>query len=452
MRKKRILVVDDEKNIRDSIVRFLSLEDIDAVPAENGNSARRLLEEEYFDGAVIDLRMPGMDGLELLTWINEEGRRVPAIMISAFGEISDAVEAMKAGARDYIVKPFDPEELVIRLKRIIEEEQRHATIEAGMKYADEGTLVPDDEGTGKKSRELERIVRKVAATDSTVLVTGESGTGKEVTARRIHALSDRAGNPFVPINIGGIPETLLESELFGHEKGAFTGAHEKKRGMVEVAASGTLFLDETGDMPLHLQVKMLRFLQEKRIQRVGGTVSFPVDVRIIAATNRDLKTLIAENRFREDLYFRLAVITIDLMPLRERKEELPLLIGFFIERFNRQMRGPRNRIQGISDEALSLLSGYNFPGNIRELANMIERAIILAEGDRLMPEDFDIPRDMEEEKKLVKPGKLRDIERETILSALSRWEGNRTRAAEELGITRRTLFNKLKEYGIETDG
>lgn len=442
MKKPKILVVDDEKNIRESVVRYLKLDEIQGIAAENGFSARRLLENETFDAAVIDLKMPGMNGLELLQWIQTEGLSIPVIMISAFGEIQDAVEAMKSGAKDYIVKPFDPEELVIRLKRLLEEQANKDRISIGKRlYHEEKIWISKSE----KSKKIERIIGKVAKTDSTVLITGESGTGKEITAKRIHLLSDRAGGSFVPINIGGMPESLLESELFGYEKGAFTGAGAKKQGMIELASFGTLFLDEIGDMPPGLQVKLLRFLQDKKIQRLGSLKPIPVNVRIIAATNRDLKKLITLDKFREDLYFRLNVINIHLPPLREISDDLPQLIGFFIEQFNKIMKRQDRKIKGITQEALQLLKNYSFPGNIRELENLIERAFILAETDMLTASEFDIE---QQQKPVIKKGTIREMEKKAILSALARWEGNRTKAAEELGITRRTLFNKMKEYGI----
>lgn len=447
MKKPKILIVDDEKNIRDSVVRYLKLEQIDGTAAENGLSAKRMLENEAFDAAVVDLKMPGMDGLKLLQWIRAEGFHIPVIMISAFGEIQDAVEAMKSGAKDYIVKPFDPEELVIRLKRLLEEQANKDRVAIGKRLYHEETIWISK---SEKSRKIDRIIGKVAKTGSIVLITGESGTGKEITAKRIHQVSDRAGGPFVPINIGGMPESLLESELFGYEKGAFTGAGSRKQGMIELASSGTLFLDEIGDMPPGLQVKLLRFLQDKKIQRLGSLKTIPVDARIITATNRDLKELIKSGRFREDLYFRLNVINIHLPPLREMINELPQLIGFFIEQFNKIMKKHDRKIKGIAPEALELLQHYSFPGNIRELENLIERAFILAETEMLSISDFDIEQqDTHEHKPVLKKGTIREMEKETILSALTRWEGNRTKAAGELGISRRTLFNKMKEYGIE---
>jgi two-component system response regulator AtoC len=441
----KVLIVDDEKNIRDSIIRYLKLERIEAEGAENGLAAQRKLGESAYGAAVVDLRMPGMDGLALLRWIQEEGPAIPVIMISAYGEIRDAVEAMKRGARDYIVKPFDPQELILRLERIREEqklaEQVQAARAAGPASADWVVHSP-------AMQEVAALVAKVAPTPSTVLITGESGTGKEVVAREIHRLSRAADGPFVPINIGGLPETLLESELFGYERGAFTGAERRKPGMLELANGGTLFLDEIGDMPPALQVKLLRVLQERQIQRLGGTQRIPVDARILAATHRDLPQRIREGRFREDLYYRLNVIRIAVPPLRERPQDIPLLVGRIIARLNRTMG---RQLEGADPEALERLAAYPFPGNVRELENIIERAFILSDGTRIRADalgpEFSARRPAR--RAVTGRGSIRDVEREALAAALARWEGNRTQAARELGISRRTLFNKIKQYGLD---
>ncbi|UCF96992.1 MAG: sigma-54-dependent Fis family transcriptional regulator [Spirochaetaceae bacterium] len=437
----RVLVVDDEKNIRESVQRYLSTENIETVAAENGLSAKRLLQEQVFSAGIIDLRMPGMDGLELLKWIREQGPRLPVIMISAYGEVRDAVEAMKLGAQDYIVKPFDPEELLVRLRKIVENQKLRDQIDLGREVEQPGI-----EGLGKtpEMMEIRRTIAKVADTPSTVLVTGESGTGKEVIARLIHNLSSRAGNPFIPVNVGGIPETLLESELFGYERGAFTGAERRKVGLFEVASGGTLFLDEIGEMPQQLQVKLLRVLQDKKVQRLGTADLIPVDVRIIAATNHDLQAGVREKTFREDLYYRLNVIHLALPPLRERIDDLPLLIGQLLRRLKVKLG---KSVQGIDGQALEQLRRYSFPGNVRELENLLERAMIFAEGDTLTASDLILPRS--EEPASPRPATLESLERQAIVAALHRWEGNRTKAAAELGITRRTLLNRIKHFGIE---
>ncbi len=438
----RVLVVDDERNIRQSIERYLRLEGIEAVSAENGLSAQRLLGEEAFAAGIIDLRMPGMDGLALLRWLREEGQRLPVIMISAYGEIRDAVEAMKLGAEDYVVKPFDPEELVVRLKHILANRRLADQVELGSRAAPQG--LPELGGT-PRMRELAAMVEKVAGSPSTVLITGESGSGKEVIARRIHALSSRVEAPFVAINIAGMPETLLESELFGYERGAFTGAERRKIGMFELASSGSLFLDEIGDMPLHLQVKLLRVLQERRIQRLGSTQPVPVDARFIAATHQDLSAKVREGLFREDLFYRLNVIRLEVPPLRERLDDLPLLAGQILVRLNARLG---KTVRAIAPEALEALRSYLFPGNVRELENLLERAMIFAESDTLGLHDLALPQ-AGRPLPSPAPATLDGMERQAIIAALQRWEGHRTRAAAELGISRRTLLNKIRQYGID---
>jgi two-component system response regulator AtoC len=437
----RVLIVDDEKNIRTSIQRYLSTENIETVTAENGLSAKRLLQEQVFSAGIIDLRMPGMDGLELLKWIHEEGPRLPVIMISAFGEVQDAVEAMKLGAQDYVVKPFDPDELIVRLKKIVENQKLRDQIDLGGQAEQPGI-----EGLGKTPGMLEigRTIVKVADTPSIILITGESGTGKEVIARLIHALSYRSENPFIPVNVGGIPDSLLESELFGYERGAFTGAEQRKAGLFEVASGGSLFLDEIGEMPFQLQVKLLRVLQDKKVQRLGAVDLIPVDVRIIAATNQDLQERVREKTFREDLYYRLNVIHLSVPPLRERIDDLPLLIGQLLRKLNHKLG---KNVHHLEPEALEQLRRYSFPGNVRELENLLERGLIFTEGDTLTTHDLSLPRSQIPVS--PQPSTLENLERQAIVEALHRWEGNRTKAAAELGISRRTLLNKIKHFAID---
>lgn len=456
----RILVIDDEKNLRESIVEYLALERIEAAAASSGEEGQILLQKEVFDAVVLDLKMPGISGIELLQWIRNAGPEVPVIMMSAFGEVQDAVNAMKLGARDYLVKPFDPEELVLRLKRIEEEQSLRRKVLS--QSEGEGWV-----GESPAILQIRKLVEKVAPTQSTILITGESGTGKEVVAREIHRLSTRKNGPFVPVNLGGIPDTLVESELFGYERGAFTGADRRKEGMFEIASSGTLFLDEIGDMPIHLQVKLLRAIQERKIQRLGGTGFIPIDVRIIAATNRDLETKVKGGSFREDLFYRLNVIRVHLPPLRDRREDIPLLAVHFLEKVLQNMGVPAKR---LSPEALEALQEYSFPGNIRELENMVERACILAEGEVILPRDLgispkaspsipgsgntlhqalDFGEPETKPKSQEKTLNIKELEREAILEALRKNKGNRTKAARDLGFTRRTLLNKIKEYGIE---
>ncbi len=436
----KILIVDDERNVRDSIGKFLKLERMDVVGAENGLSAQRLLQQEVFSAAIVDVKMPGMDGLELLGWIKEEGLRLPLIMISAHGEIQDAVDAMKLGASDYIVKPFDPEELVIRLKKILEAQNLKNQVESARRS------LPAEARLISGSTAIQRIresVETIASAPTTVLVTGESGTGKEIIARSIHAQSNRSGGPFIAINIAGIPETLLESELFGHEKGAFTGAHAQRNGIFELASSGTLLLDEIGDMPFHLQVKLLRVLQEGGLRRLGGSRIIPVDVRIIAATNKDLDSMVKRGDFREDLFYRLNVARLRVPPLRERPEDIPDLLAHIIDKLNVRMG---KTIRQVNPDTLKLLKTYSYPGNVRELENIIERAFIFSPSDTIETAAIDIPTGTPP---AFEPSTLKALEKNAIEKTLHRWEGNRTKAAEELGITRRTMLNKIKEYHLD---
>ncbi len=437
----KILVADDEKEIRERIMRLCKLEDIDVIAAENGLSAQRMLENEFVDAVIADLYMPGMSGLALLQWIREEGPAVPVIMLSGQGDITNAVEAMKLGAQDYFVKPCNPDELILKVKRIVQHRELQDRVELGYKQSFEMHAWTGESPPMLKIKEL---VEQVAPTPSTVLITGESGTGKEVIARAIHQLSPQAQKPFVAINIGGVPENLIESELFGYEKGAFTGANARKIGMFELASSGTLFLDEIGDMPVHLQIKLLRVIQERKIQRLGSTHNIPINVRILSATNKPLEEQIKNGLFREDLYYRLNVIRIALPPLKERNEDIPLLVGHFIKKFSRKIG---KSIQGIEPEAVEALQNYRFPGNVRELENIIERAIILTKTETITLKNLDIIPSTSQTP--MKKGTLAEMEKQAILDSLRRWEGNRTHAAKELGINRRTLQNKLKQYGFD---
>lgn len=441
----RVLLCDDEENIRTLMRRFLNLDGIDCDTAENGLSAQRMLRESVYDALLVDLRMPGMDGLSLIKWLRAEGFRMPCIMISAHGDISDAVSALKEGADDYVVKPFDPEELTIKLKSLVEASNLKNLVE-GSKRLDR--LI----GESAEMLRIKGIIARAATSSATVLITGESGTGKEVVAREIHGQSNVKDGPFIPINIGGVPENLLESELFGYEKGAFTGASARKIGMFELASGGTLFLDEIGDMPLSLQVKILRVLQEKKMTRLGGTETIPINARIVAATNKNLEEMVKDGSFREDLFYRLNVVRIEIPPLRERREDIPLLAAYIIKKLSRDMS---SRITGFTPEAVEMLKNHNFYGNVRELENIIERAMIFSDSETIDVKDLDlrssVSRDMEKKedlRPLSDAKSLRDLERDAIVAALHRWEGNRTKASEELGISRRTLISKIKEYGI----
>ncbi|HUX36853.1 MAG TPA: sigma-54 dependent transcriptional regulator [Rectinemataceae bacterium] len=446
----KVLIVDDERGMSSSLVDFLALDDIEAVPAASAAEAMSLLGETPFDAIVSDLRMPKTSGLELLAQLRELGIGIPFIMMSAHGEVRDAVEAMKGGAWDYLVKPFDPEELVIRLRKAVAERRALDRLAAGIRGSAGNTGLV---GESAAMVAVRRLIAKAAPSPATILLTGESGTGKEVAARSIHELSGREG-PFVAVNIGALPESLLESELFGHEKGAFTGADSRRIGLFEAAQRGTLFLDEIGELPLHLQVKLLRAIQERKIQRLGSSSSLPIDVRLLAATNRDLETEVREGRFREDLYYRIDVVRIRLPPLREREGDRSLLAGHFFASLTGQLG---RKLEGISPSALSLIEEHPFPGNVRELANVMERAIILAEGPWLEPVDFRLGPVSGANRGqgsglgpvLGGPKSLEEVEKEAIEVALARNRWHRERSAAELGITRRTLLNKMKEYGIE---
>lgn len=446
----KILIVDDETNIRDLMVRYMKIEGIDGTGAENAYAAQRILREEPFDGILVDLKMPGMDGLEFVKWVRDEGFRMPIIMMSAHGEITDAVNALKNGVQDYIVKPFNPEEVIIKLKNLVEA-QHFKTLQEMEERLPQGRAFI---GESVPIRRVKELVSRIAQTNSSVLITGESGTGKEVVARSIHEQSPVSSGPFVAINIGGVPENLLESELFGYEKGAFTGAVSRKSGMFELANGGTLFLDEIGDMPLSLQVKILRVLQERSITRLGGTEPMPINARIVCATNKELESMVREGKFREDLFFRLNVVRIHIPPLRERKEDIPLLVTWMLTKLNTNMG---RHFSGLTPEAMDKLKNYNFYGNIRELENILERAAIFSDGDLITAENIELRGDVLRPDQQAKVAhvdddenlSLKDIEKQAIEKALRRWEGNRTKAANELGITRRTLITKIAEYDLD---
>ncbi|MBQ3316709.1 MAG: sigma-54-dependent Fis family transcriptional regulator [Spirochaetales bacterium] len=445
----RILIVDDETNIRDLMCRYMKIEGIEGVGAENAYSAQRILREQPFDGILVDLKMPGMDGYEFVRWVRDEGFRMPIIMMSAHGEISDAVNAMKHGVQDFIVKPFDPEEVIIKLKNLVEAQNFRTLQEMEERLPQERAFI----GESVQIRKIKDTISRIASTNSSVLITGESGTGKEVVARSIHEQSTVSSGPFVAINIGGVPENLLESELFGYEKGAFTGATGRKIGMFELANRGTLFLDEIGDMPHALQVKILRVLQEKCITRLGGTEPIPINARIVCATNKDLESLVREGKFREDLFFRLNVVRIHIPPLRERKDDIPLLAAWIIKKLNINMG---RHFSGLTPDAMEKLKNYNFYGNIRELENILERAAIFSDGDLISEDNIELRGDVlgherkpSQESVSTEGMSLKEIEKQSIERALRRWEGNRTKAANELGITRRTLITKIEEYDLD---
>ncbi|MDR0623116.1 MAG: sigma-54 dependent transcriptional regulator [Treponema sp.] len=446
----RVLIVDDEPHIRSSLQKYLGLEKIESQGADSGEAAMDWLSREPFDAVVLDLRLPDKSGQEVLEWIQGRGISSPVIMISAHGEIADAVRSLKTGARDYLVKPFDPAELCIRLRALVENKRRENVLEAARRTEGRNGGDPGLVGQSPGILRIRQQIDKIAGADVTVLITGESGTGKEVAAREIHRRGPRSAEPFAAVNIGGIHEGLMESELFGHEKGAFTGAGSRKPGLFELAGRGCLFLDEIGEMPLPLQVKLLRVLQERKIRRLGGVSDIPVNARIISATNRDPEALVKEGRFREDLYYRLNVFRINLPPLRERREDIPLLAEHILNR--KDPKGSRRLDSG----ALEKLLNYPFPGNIRELENILERALIYCEGGLIREGDIDLHEGpaasaMPPPPKAARPGpeSLEDMEKQAVLEALAKTGGNRTRAAEILGLSRKTILNKIKRYGLE---
>jgi DNA-binding NtrC family response regulator len=446
---ERILITEDDATFRSFLNTILRGEGYAVREAECGEEALELLRRENFDLVISDLKMPGMSGLDLYRQLRSENAAPPFILLTAFGTIEEAVSAMKEGVADFLTKPLkDPESLRALVRRTLGESRRERTYQS-LKEAEAMGLPPEELiFAGTAMADIRLLVREVATTEANVVILGESGTGKELVARDIHLLSTRREAGFVPINCAAIPETLLESELFGHEKGAFTGAFQTKRGKFELAQGGTIFLDEIGDMPLSLQAKLLRIIQERKFERVGGTREMPADVRIIAATHRDLETEVREKRFRDDLFYRLNVFPIRLPPLRERKDALPLLADYFIGRFAR-ITGKSTR--EVSKEAMTALAEYNWPGNIRELQNVIERAVIL--GDEMirlkdLPASLVEPAVREPEDR---HGSLKSLEREAILKALDHAGGNRRKAALELGISKRTLQYRLKEYGLIED-
>jgi len=443
-----ILVVDDEPAMRLLLSSVLKDEGHDVTAAASGEEALQLIARRHYHLLLTDLKMPGISGLDLLERVKRDDPGTAVIILTAFGTVEGAVEAMRMGAVHYLLKPLaNPEELRLSVRRVFAE-QRVTDEATTLRQATEAVF-PFGEivaGGGKMQAALE-LGRSVAPTDATVLITGETGTGKELMARAIHHWSPRAGHSFVAVNCAALAESLLESELFGHEKGSFTGAVSQRRGRFELAHGGTLFLDEVGEMTHALQSKLLRVLQEGTFERVGGTKTVTVDVRVITATNRDLQRLVAERVFREDLYYRLSVFPILLPPLRERPADILPLADHVL----RQASGRfGKRIVGFAGEVPALLQGYAWPGNIRELQNVIERAVILCREERINSAHLHLPLSSP----ALSPGApktLRELEREAILAALAAHKGNRRKAADELGIGLRTLYTRLREYGISAD-
>ncbi len=453
----RILVVDDEESLREVLTIMLHREGYRVEAAADGAQAVARLKEQTFDLVISDIKMPRLSGFELLAHVKERAPETMVLMITAFSSTEEAVQAMKEGAYDYITKPFKNEEIRLIIRNALErktlrQENLALKKELGKRYSF-GSLI----GKSKRMQEVYDLIQKVAGSKANILVTGESGTGKELVAKAIHFNSPRRDQAFIPINCGAIPENLLESELFGHEKGSFTGATQQKPGMFEVASGGTLFLDEIGELPAMMQVKLLRVIQERELRRVGGTKNLPVDVRLIAATNKNFEQEVAEGRFREDLFYRLNVIRLDLPPLRERREDIPLLVEHFFRKFTGESEGK------VTEGALRRLLDYHWPGNIRELENVIERCVVLGYSEELTEECLppqlqgqgaapageiaEIPEsgfDLEDY--------LGEIEQRVLLKALERTSGVRKRAAELLGISFRSIRYRLAKFGIDPGG
>ena len=457
--KHRILVVDDEQNLCELLEIVLESAGYEVRLANSVEAAQKAVEAEHFDTVLTDLRM-GADkdaGMHLLAWLSENAPTIPAIMMTAHGSVDTAIEAMRHGALDYIQKPFmDNDEVRIRVKRAIEQQTLRRENEALRKEQARQGAVDEMIGKSPAFAETLSMVRRVAGLPSTVAIHGESGSGKELVARALHSLSNRAEKPFVAINCGGIPENLLESELFGYKKGAFTGAMEDKEGLFVVANGGTVFLDEIGEMPLMLQVKLLRVLDNNLVTPVGGSTTVEVDVRIISATNRNLEAMVEESTFRNDLYYRLNVIPVQVPPLRDRADDIPLLARHFLTQHARAMD---RSLPELAPEAELMLCAYDWPGNVRELGNAIERAVALCTGDSIQAEDLPpnvrafVPAAKAHDSILPAQGmdleaEIEEIEREYIQQALERGQHSHIKTAELLGMTPRSLRYRLKKYDL----
>jgi two-component system, NtrC family, response regulator AtoC len=442
-----ILVVDDDPDIREVLADRLESLGYRVLTAANGMEGLETLERQNPQLVLLDIEMPGMNGLEMLGQIRKREHDVPVIMITAYGTIERAVEAMKEGAYDFIPKPFEPDHVALIVSKALERDTLKREVEILAEELDERHRMVVGQSP-QMNRALD-VARKAAASRSTILLLGESGTGKEIFARAIHSWSDRRNQPFVAINCVGLSKALLESELFGHEKGAFTGALQVKKGKMELAHGGSVFLDEVGDISTELQTKLLRFLQEREFERVGGTKPISVDVRIIAATNRDLNGAVRDGQFREDLYYRLNVIPLTLPPLRERKEDIPGLANYFLGRFASETK---KNFARITEEALKKLAAYDWPGNVRELANVIESAVVLGQGPELMPHDLPpkivsaMPNGRID--RFSYHGAVDDYRRELIAKTLAQTEGNRAAAAKILGLQRTYLSRLIKTLRV----
>jgi DNA-binding NtrC family response regulator len=452
----RVLVIDDDPVILEVVAEILKTKDYEVATAHNGESGINELRNNYYDLVLTDLAMPEVDGMEVLTHVVSSCPDTKCIILTGYGTIKSSVNAIKNGAFDYITKPISSSELLVVIEkalkfRDLEEENLRLKRELRLKYRYKNII-----GTSDAIKKIYSLIEKVADTDSTVLISGSSGTGKELIARSVHYDSGRCDKPLVTINCGAIPEELLESELFGHEKGSFTGAHKRRIGRFEMANGGTIFLDEVGEMSPALQVKLLRVLQEQKFDRVGGTKTVHVDVRIIAATNKNLTVAINKGKFREDLYYRLNVIPIKVPSLKQRKSDIPLLLDFFMKRFQ---KGRKKRITGFTPDALEAMNNYDWPGNVRELENVIKRLSILCENEVAGFED--LPEHIQENSRLIHPVEedifeegltldeaVKDYEKKLILDALEKSNWVKTKAAKLLNIKRTTLVEKIKKRNL----
>jgi len=450
-----ILVIDDKESMRTMLSSALSDEGYNVDAVDDGKKGLDLARAKNFDLAITDLKMPDVDGLEVLNGLKNIDADLSVIIMTAYGTVETAVAAMKNGAYDFITKPFDPDHLAVIIERALENRRLIAENSLLREELAHNLGFSEIIGQNDKMKEVSRLIQKVAGSDTSVLLQGESGTGKELFARAIHNLSPRRDKPYVAINCAAIPRELLENELFGSEKGAYTSSVARKMGKFEIADGGTLFLDEIGDMDIALQAKLLRVLQQKSFERLGGNKTVAVDVRVIAATNMDLNEMIKKKMFREDLYYRLSVFPITIPPLRERADDIKPLAEYFISKYCREMKKPA---KSMSKEALSLMSKYHWPGNVRELENTIERSIILAEGKKITPEHLAIRLPSTSEIRLREGAGLKEIgahaqmqaERSAIIRILRQVRGNKRKCSEVLKIDYTTLFDKLKKYDIDT--
>ena len=444
-----ILIIDDEETMRDSCRQTLSRDGNRVEVAEDGSKGLSLLRTESFDLVILDLKMPGLSGMEVLKKIKEDDPEAMVIVITGYATVESAVEAMKRGAYDFIPKPFTPDSLRVIVKRALDRRKlalENVLLRDELKAGFEpGVII----GQSKSMKEVEQLVQKVGPTDTTVLIAGESGTGKELVARAIHRYSGRTDKPFVAVDCGSLVESLFESELFGHVKGSFTGATATKYGRFELANGGTLFFDEIGNLSINIQTKLLRVLQEREITKVGCSQVIKVDVRIVAATNKDLQKAVKAGTFREDLFYRLSVVPITLPALCERRDDIPLLANYFLQKYNTKRK---KNIRAISDRAMKALFEYDWPGNVRELENAIERAVVLAEDDVISPSEllyYGLSVETPSRSDAGKSQRLVDVEKEHIAKTLKMLNGHRGKTAERLGIDRKTLRSKLKKHGIE---